>query len=166
MSLLRRCASGKWQGIYDFLRRGNSHVWKIVDYISLPVALVWRLLGFVVCAGVWIGGKIGYFATEALGKGGEHVKGMYAVYALLSLGSVLGELLLVCAVVGVTVAVASRYDCEAPSRGDLPDTIGKKMAFKLLNVLCVRLLFSTAMTFLVAGVVWAGTGICIAIGHL
>lgn len=166
VALLRRCAFGKWQGIDDFLRRGNSHVWKIAGYISHAVAfVVWPLGMGGVWAGTWIYVQIGYFATEALGKGSEHVKGMYAVYALLSLGSVLGELLLVCTVVGLAFAMVSGYDCEAPSRGDLPDTIGKKVAYKLLNVLCVRLLFSTAMVFLVAGVVWAGTGICVAIGY-
>lgn len=164
VALLRRCASGKWQGIDDFLRRGNSHVWKIAGYIFCTGSALW-VLGMVVWAGTWICGKTGYFAMEALGKGGEHVKGMYAVYALLSLGSVLGGLLFVCAVVGFTVAVASDYDWEAPSHGDLPDTVGKKVAYKLLNVLCVLLFLPTAMVFLVAGVVWAGTGICVAIGY-
>ena len=35
VSLLWRCASGKWQGIDDFLRRGNSHVWEVWECICL-----------------------------------------------------------------------------------------------------------------------------------
>uniref|UniRef100_A0A7R9TAD8 Uncharacterized protein n=1 Tax=Prasinoderma coloniale TaxID=156133 RepID=A0A7R9TAD8_9VIRI len=179
--LLCTCAFGTWEDVEKVWQRmveldGDAPVPFILAAPFVIAALLCMILSVLmhpvtaICLLIYYTGSgicfaTGYFAKEALGKGGEHVKGMYAVYALLSLGSVLGELLLVCTVVGLAFAMASGYDCEAPSRGDLPDTIGKKVAYKLLNVLCVRLLCSTAMVFLVAGVVWAGTGICVAIGY-
>ena len=49
VSLLWRCAFGKWQGIDDFLRRGNSHVWEVLGYISLET--VYTLILFAVGTG-------------------------------------------------------------------------------------------------------------------
>ena len=107
--LLWQCALGKWQGIDEFWDRSYNRVRKPALCIALAGHGL-NILSLVVLTGTWSCVQSGYFATEALGMGGEHVKGMYAVYALLSLGSVLGWLLFVCAVVGFTVTMASDYD--------------------------------------------------------
>lgn len=50
VSLLWRCAVGKWQGIGDFLRRGTSHVWDVWGYIFYVMLQIGFINASVVAA--------------------------------------------------------------------------------------------------------------------
>ena len=124
------------------------------------------LIGTGVCVAIYYTGAgicfaIRYFATEALGKGGEHVAGVYAVYALLTLGTALVGLVFVSSIAAATAAMM--YACIYGEWG--PDNFAKRIRQSLVS-LAYRLLLSAIVVYLVAVVVLAGTGVYLACSAL
>ena len=158
------CAGVKWQGIdYYFLRatEGGHLDW------AYHVVLIFAALYYTAAVGsflVWAYTSIylafSYCAQEALGKGDEHAKGMYAVYALLALGCVTGALALAWIVfvfVGQGVA-----DCTG-AKWRHGVVVDRARHFYLC--LGLSLFLSTVCIFLAALVVWLGTGIYVAFSY-
>lgn len=150
LKLLMVCAGVKWPDIKDYSEPANDTLVNRAYF----VVLFFPCLGF---AGVLLANftniylTIVYCAQEALGKGDEHVKGMYAVYGLLALGLSLGGVLLAYVVVFVIDDMAC-----ARATWRLGGVVDRARTFFLC--LGPPLLLSTAGVFLAALTVWAGTG--------
>lgn len=152
------CAGAKWRhgGVVD---RARNFYLCLGPSLFLSVVCVF-LAALVVWFGTGIYVAFSYCANEAVGHGGEHVQGIYAVYALLALGIVMGVFAVVYLVAYVVAdAIAPAVSTPAGEKSQ-PEPQGiAARARGLFGALASTLFTSTAGVFLAALVVWAGTGI-------
>lgn len=176
--LLCTCAFGTWADV----EQGWKRMVDPDDRPPLPAILaapfvgagfaclllsLLMLLGTGICVAIYYTGAgicfaVGYFAKEALGKGGEHVAGVYAVYALLTLGTALVGLVFVSSIAAATAAMM--YACIYPE-WEQPDNFAKRIRQSLVS-LAYHLLLSVIVVYLFAVVVLAGTGVYLACSAL
>ena len=155
--LLMVCAGWKWQEFEDYFFSAPA-MEKPGALARLGLFVGAFLLGLfpvgcVLAMFISIYLTVVYCAQEALGKGDEHVKGMYVFYALCALGCVLSGLVLASFVVA-TVALYSEGCAGAMWRpGSVADR-ARKFFFSLGG----PLEYSMGGASLAALVVLAGTG--------
>ena len=166
---LEEYAGRRWrpEGVAE--RAGHWFV-SLAPPLFLSTACVF-LAALVVWAGTGVYSAAGYCAKEALGRGGEHMKAMYAVYALLALGVPIGGLLLACFVVLVVVTsmmqtleefVGQTWRQHWQSEGVIAVALKARTFFKYL---AAALFLFAAGIFLAALVLWLGTGIYVAFSY-
>ena len=160
--LLVVCAGVKWPDIKDFSGSANDTLVKQGDFVVLFFFFCIGFAGVLLVIFTSIYHTIVYCAQEALGKGDEHVKGMYAVYGLLALGWSLGGVLLAYVVVFAIVEACA----EATWR--LGGVVERARTFFLY--LGPPLFQSTAGVFLAALMVWVtqwvGTGVYLVFNNI
>ena len=151
------------------------------------ISLLWLMLvltpSHFIVPHLYFCGMLAYSCgKEALGKGSKHVKGMYAVFGLLSLSGTLGELAVLSMIAGAALASPSAHaGAGSPGVGTgqargVFQSLGQGfMSSKSLEVAEARnafqsiglgLYFAMAGAFVASVVVWVGTGICVACGAL
>lgn len=151
------------------------------------ISLLWLLLvltpSHFIVPHLYLCGILAYSCgKEALGKGSKHVKGMYAVFGLLSLSGALGELAVLSMIAGAALASPSAHaGAGSPGVGagqargvfqslgqgfmssKSPEVAEARNAFQSIGL---SLYCAMAGAFVAAVVVWVGTGICVACGAL
>jgi len=163
-------AEKQWSKVITDVAKTASAFFLLLRVFGFLLLLVTACI-FLATLVVWLGTGIyvafSYCANDAVGQGGEHVQGIYAVYALLALSIVMGVFAVVYLVAYVVAEATIQFNrAIAPPvskpTGEKSQPEPQGVAAKargLFGALASTLLKSTAGVFLAALVVWAGTGI-------